>query len=77
MEEDNFETRIERHRRLNLAKQKRFRAKHKVRKFGVDFRDDEGLEEILQRLREDGVTNKEFIKKSFEKYKKYGGFEEW
>ncbi len=77
MEEDNFETRIERRRKQNIAKQQRFRKNHSVKSFSVDFKDNEGLEEILQRLSEDGVTRKEFIRKSFEKYKKYGGFEEW
>lgn len=77
MEEDVFETRTERRHKQNIAKQQRFRKNHSVRSFSVDFRDDEGLEEILQRLREDGVTRKEFVRKSFEKYKKYGGFEEW
>lgn len=62
-------------KRERLARQQReFRARHKTKKFNAEFKEDECLKELLKRLREDGITNKEFIIKSFERYKKEGGF---
>ena len=69
-----FQTRGERKRERNARYQNTFRKKHKVKKYCVEFKDGEGLDEILTRLRQDGITNKEFIIRSFEQYKKDGGF---
>lgn len=74
IERHGFQAKHERTRITGNERMRNYRRRHKVRKFGAEFRDDEGLDEIIQRLRDDKVTNKDFILKSFERYKQEGGF---
>lgn len=70
-----FKTKEEKKREQNAEQQRNFRKKHRTKKFNVEFKDGEGLQEMLERLRKDNVTNKEFIIKSYERYVKEGGFD--
>ena len=72
----SFKTKNQRVRQQHAKHQEKYRKTHELKKFVADFKKDEGLEELSERLRKDGVTNKEFILKSFERYKKEGGFNE-
>lgn len=80
MDEDDiletFKTKRERNKEANARHQRDFRLRHNAKQFNVVFRDSEQLAEIQNRLRADKVTNKEFIIKSFERYKKEGGFKD-
>lgn len=69
-----FQTRDERKRERNAKYQREFRKRHKTKLFVAEFKEGEGLSEILARLKQDGITNKEFVARSFEQYKKDGGF---
>lgn len=71
-----FKTRTEKIRQQKAKQQEKFRQAHGVKKFVADFKKDEGLEKIQERLKRDGVTNKEFVVRSFERYEKDGGFPE-
>lgn len=71
--EENFETREERLARLNQERVRRFRQKHGIKHFKAELL-GEDYDKISNRLQEDGITKKEFVLKSFERYEKEGGF---
>lgn len=71
-----FQTKDEKKREQNAKSQRNFRRNHKVKQFCVNFTETDGLDEIMARLRQDGVTNKEFIIRSFKRYERDGGFGE-
>lgn len=71
--EENFETREERLARLNRERVKRFKSKHGIKHFDVELLEDD-CDRISNKLKEDGITKKEFVLKSFERYEKEGGF---
>lgn len=74
VEKHGFKTKEEKKRERDAKYQRIFKERHKVKKFAADFKQGEGIEEILARLHQDGVTTKEFVIKSFERYVKEGGF---
>lgn len=74
---EEYETKEERLKRLNVERVRRYKQKHGAKQFSVEFVGDEIetiLEPLFKRLNQDNVTCKEFLKKSFEEYCKRGGF---
>lgn len=76
-DQEDFETKKEREDKLNRERVKRFRHKNKVKAFVAEFKENDGLDVILSRLKEDKVTKKEFILKAFRLYTELGGFPEY
>ena len=76
---EEFETKKERIARQNREGIKRFREKHKYKKFNVEFYGEE-VNQILiplnKMLDEEKMTRKEFLAKSYKEYVKRGGFTE-
>lgn len=72
-----YETKEERLKRLNVERVQRYHQKHGYKTLKVDLHGSE-IESFLipfqERLKQDGITYKEFLMKSFEEYCKRGGF---
>lgn len=72
--EGEFETFEERVKRQHRERQRKYAKAHKIKGIHIDFKEDEGIDEMIERLRKDGLTTKEFFIRSYKRYEREGGF---